>query len=175
MLTQVRASHMSKDRYMGGEPVSLCPRSQRGLLPQRDSADCYNRAFPYSQRVQFILFRESRTQVARIFPFRALRYNPAKVSIADVVTQPYDKITPAMQEHYYKSSQHNLVRIILGKPEPQDDDEENVYSRAAAHLEKWRSDRVLLPDREPSIYRYTQTFRMPGDSTEYERLAFVAL
>ena len=113
--------------------------------------------------------------MARIFPFRALRYNPAKVSIADVVTQPYDKITPAMQEHYYKSSQHNLVRVILGKPELQDDDEENVYTRAAAHLEKWRSDRVLLPDREPSIYRYTQTFRTPGDSTEYERLAFVAL
>ena len=33
--------------------------------------------------------------MARIFPFRGLRYNPAKVKLGDVVTQPYDKITPA--------------------------------------------------------------------------------
>ena len=39
--------------------------------------------------------------MAKIYPFRALRYDPAKVSVADVVTQPYDKISPAMQDRYY--------------------------------------------------------------------------
>ena len=36
--------------------------------------------------------------MARIFPFQAYRYNPARVKLEDVVTQPYDKISPAMQE-----------------------------------------------------------------------------
>ena len=39
--------------------------------------------------------------MADIFPFQALRYDPSKVSPAEVVTQPYDKITPAMQDQYY--------------------------------------------------------------------------
>ena len=35
--------------------------------------------------------------MARIFPFRGLRYNPEKIKPAEVVTQPYDKITPEMR------------------------------------------------------------------------------
>ena len=52
--------------------------------------------------------------MARIYPFRALRYNPSMVRVEDVVTQPYDKISPAMQQAYYQRSVYNLVRIILG-------------------------------------------------------------
>ena len=37
------------------------------------------------------------SSMAEILPFRALRYNPAHVEVAKAVTQPYDKITPAMQ------------------------------------------------------------------------------
>src|SRR5882757_4910108 len=51
--------------------------------------------------------------MARIYPFRALRYNPSMVRVEEVVTQPYDKITPAMQQAYYQRSLYNLVRVIL--------------------------------------------------------------
>src|SRR5208337_4567160 len=104
--------------------------------------------------------------MARIYPFRALRYDPAKVSPAQVVTQPYDKITPAMQDRYYAASPYNLVRIILGKAEPGDDEHNNVYSRAAASLQHWRAEQVLVRDAEPSIYLYTQTFKVPGKPAE---------
>ncbi len=57
--------------------------------------------------------------MADILPFRALRYDLQRVSAAQVVTQPYDKITPAMQERYYAASPYNLVRIILGRREPE--------------------------------------------------------
>ncbi len=53
--------------------------------------------------------------MANIFPFKAFRYNPKKVEPKDVLTQPYDKITPAVQEKYYARSSYNLVRVILGK------------------------------------------------------------
>src|SRR5690242_12708251 len=69
--------------------------------------------------------------MAHIEPFRALRYDPTKVSIPKVVTQPYDKITPAMQDGYYAASPHNLVRVVLGKEQADDHTGENRYSRAA--------------------------------------------
>src|ERR1700677_3798516 len=115
--------------------------------------------------------------MADIIPFRALRYNLSKVSPGEVLTQPYDKINPAMQERYYELSPHNLVRIILGKSEPGDNDRENVYSRAAASLDEWQAQGVLARDAEPSLYVYSQTFKIPGDPTgaEAERRGFIAL
>ena len=114
--------------------------------------------------------------MAKIYPFRALRYDPSKVSPAQVVTQPYDKISPTMQDRYYAASPYNLVRIILGKTEPGDDDHANVYSRAAASLKHWRAEQVLVRDAEASIYLYTQTFAVPGDrtATQFERRGFIA-
>jgi uncharacterized protein (DUF1015 family) len=115
--------------------------------------------------------------MADIFPFQALRYDPSKVSPAQVVTQPYDKITPAMQDQYYAASPYNLVRVILGKPQPNDNGRENVYTRAAASLRQWQTDGILVPDPEPSIYLYTQTFKIPGDASgaTAERRGFIAL
>jgi len=115
--------------------------------------------------------------MAKVFPFRALRYNPSKVKPAEVVTQPYDKITPDMQDRYYAASPYNLVRVILGKSQSGDNERESVYTRAAACVNQWRTDGVLVPDAEPSIYLYTQTFRVPGDSssTVMERRGFIAL
>src|SRR5713101_2755353 len=117
--------------------------------------------------------------MAIISPFRAWRYAPDRVPVQMAVTQPYDKITPAMQERYYQSSPYNLVRIILGKRLPGDGDAENVYTRAAASFQNWRQTGVLRQDPEPSVYRYSQTFRIPGDvpgsQTQAERRSFIAL
>jgi uncharacterized protein (DUF1015 family) len=115
--------------------------------------------------------------MADISPFRALRYNSSKLSPGDVMTQPYDKITPAMQDKYYESSPHNLVQVILGKPQPNDNEQQNVYRRAANLLEKWQSEGALQPDTEPSLYVYSQTFKVPGDPSgaEAERRGFIAL
>ena len=67
--------------------------------------------------------------MARIYPFRALRYDTSRVRMEDVVTQPYDKITPEMQQRYYEASPYNLVRIILGKHEPDDTEAAGVSAR----------------------------------------------
>jgi uncharacterized protein (DUF1015 family) len=113
--------------------------------------------------------------MARILPFPALRYNPARVRLAEVVTQPYDKITAAMQERYYAASPHNLVRIILGKREP-GDNAQNVYTRAAAAFSKWRKDGIFLPDPEPMLYAYAQEFAVPGSpENRLERRGFIGL
>jgi uncharacterized protein (DUF1015 family) len=104
--------------------------------------------------------------MAVISPFRAWRYDPERVPVQQAVTQPYDKITPAMQERYYQASPYNLVRIILGKRLPGDGDAENVYTRAAAAFQNWRQTGVLRRDPAPSIYRYSQTFTVPEYAPE---------
>jgi len=113
--------------------------------------------------------------MATISPFRAWRYAQNQAPIAQVVTQPYDKITPAMQASYYDASPYNLVRIILGRRLPGDTASENVYSRAAASFQNWRQTGVLRQDPEPSIYRYSQSFKISGTQAVAERRAFIAL
>jgi len=129
--------------------------------------------------------------MARLYPFRALRYDPARVNMEAVVTQPYDKITPAMQQRYYEASPYNLVRIILGKHEPGDTEPQeflppgeqahNVYTRAAEYLHDWRHDHILAEEPEPAIYGYSQTYTVPGTSAAAgepeirERRGFIAL
>jgi uncharacterized protein (DUF1015 family) len=111
--------------------------------------------------------------MADILPFRALRYDLGKVSAHQVVTQPYDKITSAMQDKYYGASPYNLVRIILGHREP-DNTADNVYSRAAAYGREWRAQGILRRDPEPSVYGYSQSFTAPSGS-RFERRGFIAL
>ena len=113
--------------------------------------------------------------MAHIEPFRAWRYNPSRVDLSQVVTQPYDKITPEMQSRYYDASPHNLVGIILGKPQPTDHSEENIYTRAAASFQDWRRQGILRQDREQSLYQYIQRFQPPGGGPELERRGFIAL
>ncbi len=112
--------------------------------------------------------------MADILPFRALRYDLQRVSASQVVTQPYDKITPAMQDRYYAASPYNLVRIILGRREPGDNAGHNVYTRAASFARQWRNDGILRQDSAPSIYTYSQTFTAPSGAT-FERRGFIAL
>lgn len=114
--------------------------------------------------------------MARIYPFRAWRYNPAKVGrFDDVVTQPYDKITPAMQARYYELSPYNLARIIKGRSEPGDNEKENVYTRARNYVTDWQRAEVFLQDPQPAIYPYFQEYELPGAKMKRVRKGFIAL
>jgi len=112
--------------------------------------------------------------MADIHSFRALRYDLQRVTAAQVITQPYDKITPAMQERYYAASPYNLVRIILGRREAGDNTVHNVYTRAAAFGREWQAEGILRQDSAPSIYVCSQTFTAPSGS-RFERRGFIAL
>jgi uncharacterized protein (DUF1015 family) len=113
--------------------------------------------------------------MAHISPFRALRYDLDRVSLSQVATQPYDKITPQMQESYYDASPYNLVRLILGRRDPGDNDLENPYTRAAGFFHDWRRQGIFLQDPQPSLYLYVERFTVPGTKTEMERRGFIGL
>jgi len=113
--------------------------------------------------------------MAEIFPFRAYRYNAARVRPEDVLTQPYDKITPAMQEQYYARSPFNLITVEKGRALPDDNPASNVYIRAKQALDQWVVSHVLVPEPAPAIYAYVQQFTVPGTSEERTRRGFIAL
>jgi uncharacterized protein (DUF1015 family) len=112
--------------------------------------------------------------MAHIAPFRAFRYDPSRVDPSKAVTQPYDKITPEMQDRYYAATPYNVVRIILGKRTP-DQPTNNVYTRAAGFFRDWRRDGIFLQDARPSLYTYSQSFTLPGGRGPLERRGFIGL
>jgi len=112
--------------------------------------------------------------MAEVFPFRAYRYNRALVEPAKVLTQPYDKITPAMAEKYMAASAYNLIPVEKGKCLPTDTPTDNVYTRAAGTLDEWIKGKVIVPDAVPSIYAYSQEYTVPGTSTRCVRIGFIA-
>src|SRR6476661_11258098 len=115
------------------------------------------------------------TFMARIFPFQPYRYSLKACSLSDVVTQPYDKITPTMQALYQAQSPYNLVRIILGERRPTDSEADNVYTRAAGYLRDWIARGVLEKEAEPSLYAYFQEFKVPDSNEKLVRKGFIGL
>jgi uncharacterized protein (DUF1015 family) len=113
--------------------------------------------------------------MARIRPFQPYRYSPNAGKLDDLVTQPYDKISPKMQERYLAQSPYNLVRIILGQRFDSDTASENVYSRGAEYLRDWIEKGILKKETEPSIYAYFQEFEVPGTGEFLTRKGFIAL
>ena len=113
--------------------------------------------------------------MAKIYPFRSLQYDLDKIPIEKVVTQPYDKISNAMQERYYTLHPNNIVRLVFGKTHPNDSPTDNVYTRAAADLKNWRATGVLRLLPEPAFFIYFQRFRVPGSDDVRLRKGFVGL
>ena len=109
--------------------------------------------------------------MAQVYPFPAFRYNASKVSYDHVLTQPYDKISPAMQDKYYAADPHNLITIEKGRVLPGDTPvnvpgEKNVYTRAADALQSWIREQIVVPDSRPCFYSYTQEYTVPGTLDE---------
>jgi uncharacterized protein (DUF1015 family) len=113
--------------------------------------------------------------LARIFAFQPYRYSPKAGPAENLVTQPYDKISAAMQARYLALSPYNLVRVILGERFPDDSDQNNVYTRAAAYLNQWIAEGVLVRDPTPGFYAYYQRFTVPDTGEKRERKALIGL
>ena len=113
--------------------------------------------------------------MASIYSFRPLRYTGKAGSLENLVTQPYDKISPAMQARYLGLSPYNLVRLILGERTPADSPTDNPYTRAARHLEDWIRSGILAREEEAGFFPYFQEFTLPGSGERLVRKGFIGL
>src|SRR5947209_5515156 len=111
--------------------------------------------------------------MAQVFPFRAYRFNPQVAPVDRVLTQPYDKISPERQAEYYAMHPQNLIAVEKGRVFPEDSAQNNVYTRAAAKVEEWIRDHIVVQDPTPAFYAYTQEFTVPGTSERRTRRGFI--
>jgi len=113
--------------------------------------------------------------MAQVHPFRAFRYNPARAPFDRVLTQPYDKISPAMQEKYYAADPHNLIVVEKGRAHSDDAPQNNVYTRAAAALHDWIRNDIVTQDPAPSFYSDAQEYAVPGTNERRARRGFIGV
>jgi len=106
--------------------------------------------------------------------FHAIRYNLGHIgALSDVVAPPYDVIDRELQDQLYKRHPCNVVRLILNRIEPGDDDAaNNRYTRARRFFRNWLDEGVLTPDPDPAIYVYHQQYDHAGRT--YTRRGFMA-
>lgn len=115
--------------------------------------------------------------MAKIYPFRGVRYNQSKIKdLSQVVTPPYDVISEEEQQAYYKRHANNAIRLDKALAAEQDNETDNPYTRAAADFQNWRQNGVLIRDETPGFYLTTVTFPIEGKSvTRYGLIGAVQL
>ena len=113
--------------------------------------------------------------MAKILPFRGVTYSKGKFGrdLTELITQPYDRITPERQAKYYHRHPNNFVRVVLGKRFACDDEYYNYYTRGAGYLNCWLDENVLVSAEKPAIYAYHQVFEV--DDRQIVRKGFIAL
>lgn len=106
--------------------------------------------------------------MAKVIPFRGLRYNTEKFKdLNNVTAPPYDIISPAQQQELYNKDEYNIIRLDYGMDFVSDDENNNRYTRSAAYLEKWIEDQQLIFEDKPAFYIYEQVFSLDTDKTSH--------
>lgn len=104
--------------------------------------------------------------MAKVVPFKGLRYNTEKFKDLEAVTAPpYDIITPEEQQELYNKDEYNVIRLDYGMDFDSDDEENNKYTRSASYLKKWIDEEILKFEDEPAFYIYEQVFQLDMDES----------
>ncbi len=107
-------------------------------------------------------------------PFKGITYNADKISdFSLVLTPPYDIIDRELQDKLYDTHPYNFVKIDFGKTFQEDNEINNVYTRAKATFEQWLKENVFIEDREDCYYILRQDFELEGKT--FSRLGFYGL
>ncbi len=98
--------------------------------------------------------------VARLKPFRALRYDARRAGpLEALVAPPHDVVTPAERRRLLEKSAYNVIRLI------QPDSPE----AAASTLAEWRRAGVLVRDEGRAAWLLEESFAAPGGERRTRR------
>lgn len=91
----------------------------------------------------------------RFSPFTGLRYDTARVDLADVIAPPYDVV--GAEQRAALAGRHPANSILVELPEPDPVGDGDRYRAAADRLTRWVADGVLVRDAAPAFYPYRMT------------------
>jgi len=111
--------------------------------------------------------------MVKVAPLKGIIYNLEKVNISDVIAPPYDVISSIEQNELYNRSPYNIVRLILGKINPDDNESNNRYKRAAEDFKSFLDQKALTPSPTPCIYYYVQNYTT-SKGEKISRKGFIA-
>src|SRR2546423_4204238 len=90
--------------------------------------------------------------MAKVRPFRALRYDEAKAGpLEELIAPPYDVISDAERKVYLARSPYNVVHLTLPDSEEQ----------AGSDFRAWQDQGVLRREEEPSFWWLAQDYVGP--------------
>ncbi len=89
----------------------------------------------------------------RLSAFRALRFGDR--DLGPLLSPPYDVVGEDERRELEAADPHNVVRLIL--PREAGGEPRSAYRAAAALLQQWRSEGVLVADDAPALYVYEMT------------------
>ena len=105
--------------------------------------------------------------MARVEPFRALRYDTDRAGALDaLIAPPYDVISPSQRDELAARSPRNIVHLTLAADAADEAD-------AGPMLRSWREEGTLAVDATPALWWVVQEFTGP-DSVGRERAGIVA-
>jgi len=110
--------------------------------------------------------------VSRVRPFRALRYDPARVDLARVLVPPYDVIAAGERAPLFERDPHSAIRLELTRRV--EDEASTDYTEVGRTLEQWQRSGILVRDARPALYALRQTFTAP-DGARAVREGFFGL
>jgi uncharacterized protein (DUF1015 family) len=100
--------------------------------------------------------------VSDVRPFRALRYDPERVDLAQVLVPPYDVISAADRARLYDRSDHSAIRLELTRELSEEAGTDYAWVRRT--LDGWRDAKALIQDERPAFYGLRTRFVTPeGD------------
>jgi uncharacterized protein (DUF1015 family) len=116
--------------------------------------------------------------MVQIEPFKGYRYNNEIVQdYSSVIAPPYDVIDSDLQKLLHQRSEYNISKLTKGVNLPDDDKDNNQYTRAAELLNNWINDNIIIQEERPTIYVLAQEFTIGSGEAQkiLTRVGFIAL
>lgn len=104
--------------------------------------------------------------MADVRPFQGLRYNHCQYDLSKLICPPYDVISPKQEGELLQSSPYNYIRIEFSKTQPEDDEQNNRYSRALNFLKQWLEKGIFQQDEKPAYYLHEHSFEYEGKKSK---------
>jgi uncharacterized protein (DUF1015 family) len=111
--------------------------------------------------------------LAQIRPFAGIRFGKQFTDISNLIAPPYDVLDDASKAALQARHPNNIVTVDAPWMPPKTVGPDGEYEKANHTLQAWFSSGVLVRDRRPALYPYTQTFDYAGKT--FHRRGFIAL